>query len=70
MTVFTLEKKDIENLLKDISTLGEQRCCTKRTVIEDLYSLLKSMELTKQERIFAAPRGELIYLTGQNPELR
>jgi len=68
MTVFSWKKNDIENLLKDIDMAGEASCSTKQTIIEDLQSMLASMELTEQKHIHAAPRGNLVYLTGRNPE--
>ena len=68
MTVFSWKRKDIENLLKDIDMAGEESCCTEQNVIEDLQSMLAAMELTEQKQIYAVPRGNLIYLTGRNPE--
>ncbi len=68
MTVFSWKKNDIENLLKDIDMAGEESGCTKQTIIEDLQSMLAVMELTEQEYVYATPRGNLVYLTGRNPE--
>ena len=68
MTVFAWKKQDVENLLKDIEMVGDKRCCTKSAIKEDLQSILTAMILTKQETIYAATRGNLVYLTGRDPE--
>ena len=68
MAVFSWKKNDIENLLKDIDMAGEESCSTNQTIIEDLQSMLSAMELTEQKHIYTATRGNLVYLTGRNPE--
>lgn len=68
MTVFSWKKEDLKNLLKDINGVGEEKCCTKKIIIEDLRSILATMDITGQKNIYAVPRGNLVYLNGRNPE--
>jgi hypothetical protein len=68
MTVFTWKKEDLKNILKDINGVEEEKCCTKKIIIEDLQSILATMDMTRQKNIYAVTRGNLVYLTGRNPE--
>ncbi len=67
MAVFTWTKKDVEDILHDLKDLDTKRS-TKLSVIEDIQTILKAMQLTGQEKIYAANRGNLVYLLGRNPE--
>ena len=68
MTVFTLKKDDLKDILRDLNAVGEEQCCTKKAVIEDLQSILLAMEKTVQKEVYTVPRGNFVYLTGRNPE--
>ena len=68
MTVFSWKKEDLKNLLKDINGVGEEKCFTKKIIIEDLRSILALMDITGQKNIYAVPIGNLVYLNGRNPE--
>lgn len=69
MTVFSWKKEDLKNFLTDIATIGEQKCCTKKDIIDDLRSILAAMDLTGQTKIYVSPRGNLVYFSGRDPEL-
>ncbi len=68
MTVFTWTKKDVEDILHDLKDLDTKHRSTKLSVIEDIQTILKAMLITGQEKIYAANRGNLVYLLGRNPE--
>ena len=68
MTVFAWTKKDVEDILYDLKTLDNEHRSTKLSVIEDLQTILKAMQVTGQENIYATNRGNLVYLLGRDPE--
>ncbi len=67
MTVFAWTKKDVEDILYDLKDLDTKRS-TRLSVIEDLQTILKAMQITGQENIYATNRGNLVYLLGRDPE--
>ncbi len=68
MTVFTWTKKDVEDILHDLKDLDTKHRSTKLSVIEAIQTILKAMQITGQESIYAANRGNLVYLLGRDPE--